>query len=210
MDLFILKMSERQTKAGNQENFQSSQTFTLSFTLCRHAEQLLSSCLCSKVTLTLFQSLIHWLSTCWTTFVFMSMLKSHSLTFTLSHSLTLTLSHTHTFTLSHSHSPTLSLCHFLTLTLSLFHSLIHSFLTCWTTFVFMYMLKNHSLTFTLSHSRTLTLSHSFNVSFNHSRHAEQVLFSCLGSKLAVYSRKLKWNILGPQPQHHPPLWVWSS
>ena len=46
--------------------------------------------------------------------------------------------------------------------------------------------------------------------FNLSRHAEQVLFSCLGSKLTVYSRKLKWDILGPQPQpqqHHPLLWV---
>ena len=41
--------------------------------------------------LSLFHSLIHSLSTYWTTFVFMSMLKSHILTF--SHSLTLTLSH---------------------------------------------------------------------------------------------------------------------
>ena len=68
-------------------------TFTLSFTLSRHAEQLLFSCLCSKVTLTLFrfhyfryfhyfhnfQSLIQSLSTCWTSFVFMSMLKSRCL-----------------------------------------------------------------------------------------------------------------------------------
>ena len=36
-----------------------------------------------------------------------------------------------------------------------------------------------------------SLSHSFNLSFTHSRHAEQVLFSCLGSKVAVYSRKLQ-------------------
>ena len=48
------------------------------------------------------------------------------------------------------------------------------------------------LTLTLSHYLTLSLSHSFNLSFNHSRHAEQVLFSCLGSKVAVYSWKLQW------------------
>ena len=36
---------------------------------------------------------------------------------------------------------------------------------------------------------TFTLSHSLNLSFNHSRHAEQLLFSCLSSKLTVYSRK---------------------
>ena len=116
----------------------------------------------------------------------------------------------------HSHS----LSHFHTLTLSLFHSLIHSLSTCWTTFVFMSMLKSHSLTFTLSHSHTLALSHSFNLSFTHSRHAEQVLFSCLGSKVAVYSRKLQcfffdlmlffWQnfsfmvFLGPH--QHPLLW----
>ena len=43
-----------------------SHSFNLSFTHSRHAEQLLFSCLCSKVTLTLslFQSLIHSLSTC--------------------------------------------------------------------------------------------------------------------------------------------------
>ena len=82
-----------------------------------------------------------------------------------------------------------------------FHSLIHSLSTCWTTFVFMSMLKSHSLT--LSHSHNL--SHSFTLS----RHAEQLLFSCLCSKIAVYCRKLQWDILGPQ-QHHPHLWVWSS
>ena len=73
--------------------FATFATFTLSFTLSRHAEQLLFSCLCSKVTLTLFrfhyfryfhyfhnfQSLIQSLSTCWTTFVFMFGLKSHCL-----------------------------------------------------------------------------------------------------------------------------------
>ena len=71
-------------------------TFTLSFTLYRHAEQLWFSCLCSKVTLTLFHfhyfryfhyfhyfhnfhPLIHSLSICSTSFVFMSMLKSRCL-----------------------------------------------------------------------------------------------------------------------------------
>ena len=73
-----LKMSERQTKTVNQEH-----SLTLSFTHSRHSEQLLFSCLCSKVTLSL----------------------SHSLTFTLSlsHSLTLTL------TLTRSHSLSLDL-----------------------------------------------------------------------------------------------------
>ncbi len=41
----------------------------------------------------------------------------------------------------------------------------------------------------LSHS--LSLSHSFNLSFTHSRHAEQLLFSSLCSKLSVYSQKLQ-------------------
>ena len=70
-------------------------SFTLSFTHSWHAEQLLFSCLCSKITLslshshtlalshshtfTLFQCLIQSLSTCWTSFVFMSRLKSHCL-----------------------------------------------------------------------------------------------------------------------------------
>ena len=92
---------------------------------------------------------------------------------------------------------TLTLSHYLTLslflTLTLFQSLIESLLTCWTTFVFISMLKSHShtLTLSLSHTLSLSLSHSLNLSFNHSRHAEQVFFSCLGSKVAVYSRKLQ-------------------
>ena len=45
---FNCKMSERQTKAGNQENFQNF--YSLIHSLSRHAEQLLFSCLCSKVT----------------------------------------------------------------------------------------------------------------------------------------------------------------
>ena len=73
------KMSECQTKAGNQ--------ITLSHSHSRHTGQLLFSCLCSKVTLslshsltlTLSHSLIYSLSTCWTTFVFISMLKTHCL-----------------------------------------------------------------------------------------------------------------------------------
>ena len=70
-------MSECQTKAGNQEcfgkTFTTFTTFTLLFTLSRHVEQLLISCLCSKVTLSL----------------------SHSLTLKLSHSRTLALSLSH-------------------------------------------------------------------------------------------------------------------
>ena len=91
----------------------------------------------------------------------------------------------------------LTLSHYLTLslflTLTLFQSLIESLLTCWTTFVFISMLKSHShiLSLSLSHSHSFSLSHSFNLSFNHSRHAEQVLFSSLCSKVAVYRRKLQ-------------------
>ena len=112
-----------------------SRSLILSFTLSRHAEQLLFSCLGSKVTLSLshsrtlalFQSLIQSLLTCWTTFVLISMLKTHPHTFSLSLSLAISLSL------------------FLTLTVS--HSLIHSLSTCWTTFVFMFMLKSHCLVF---------------------------------------------------------------
>ena len=43
----------------------------------------------------------------------------------------------------------------------------------------------------LSHSHSFSLSHYFNLSFNHSWHAEQVLFSSLCSKVAVYSRKMQ-------------------
>ena len=52
-------------------------------------------------------------------------------------------------------------------------------------------LLSHFLTLTLSHSHSFSLSHSFNLSFNHSRHAEQVLFSSLCSKVTVYCRKLQ-------------------
>ena len=71
-------MSERQTKAGNQITLSHSlilslsHSFTLSFTHSQHAEQLLFSCLCSKITLS------------------------------LSHSHTLALSHSHTLSFSHS------------------------------------------------------------------------------------------------------------
>ena len=84
-------MSERHTKAGNQAHSLSlslTHFLTHSFTLSRHAEQLLFSCLGSKVTLTL----------------------SHSLTLTLSHSHTLALSHSRTLALSHSLIHSLSTC----------------------------------------------------------------------------------------------------
>ena len=60
-----LKMSSRQTKAGNQE-FQSLNVIE-NFENIENSEKL-------------EKSLIHSLLTCWTTFVFMSMLKSHTLT----------------------------------------------------------------------------------------------------------------------------------
>ena len=76
-------MSERQTKAGNQITLSHSlplslsHFLTLSFTHSQHGEQLLFSCLCSKITLSLSHS--H------------TMLKSHALT--LSHSLILSFNH---------------------------------------------------------------------------------------------------------------------
>ena len=126
------------------------------------------------LTLSLSQSLIHSLSSYWTTFVFMSMLKSHS------------------------HTISLSQC----LTLSLFHSISHSLtLHMLNNFCFhVYAQKSlsHSLTFTLSHSHSFSLSHSFNLSFTHSRHAEQLLFPCLGSNVTLYRWKCQWFFL-PHP-----------
>ena len=74
----------------------------------------------------------------------------------------------------------------------------------------------HTLTLSFSHSITLhllnnfcfhgyaqkSLSHSHTLSFTLSRHAEQLLFSCLGSNVTVYSRKLQWFFFG-QPHPHP-------
>ena len=120
----------------------------------------------------------------------LSLSQSHSLSFTHSrHTEQLLFScPCSKVPLSHTHSLSLLL------TLTLFQSLIQPLLTCWTTFVFMSMLKSHSLTLTLSHSLNVSLSHShsFTFSFTHSRHAEQVLSSCLCSKVTVYSRKLQW------------------
>ena len=100
-------------------------------------------------------------------------------------SLSLTLSHSLTHSLTH----------------SLFHSyfLIHSLSACWTTFVFMSMLKSHSLTFTLSHSHTLALSHSFNLSFTLSTCWTSFVFISM-LKTHCFGRKLQWNIWGhPHP-----------
>ena len=177
-------MSECQTKAGNQECFGKLEKIgklsLLPWLLnkkCLNVRQKLGT---RSLTLSLSQSLNHSLSSYWTTFVFMSMLKSHSLTLTL----------------SHSHTISLSQC--LTLTISIFHSLIHSLSTCWTTFVFMSMLKSHSLTLTKSQSVTLTLSHSFTLSFTHSWHAEELVFSCLCSKVTDYRWKWQWFLAGNQ------------
>ena len=102
---------------------------------------------------------------------------------TLSLSLTLTLSHTHSI----SHSITLDMLNNFCFHVYAQKSLSHSF--AFTTFA------------------TFTTFTTFNLSFNHSRHAEQLLFSCLCSKVTVYSRKLQWNFLGHPHPHHPLLWV---
>ena len=54
-----------------------TRSHTLSFTHSWHAEQLFFPYLCSNVK-SHYLTLIHSLSTCWTTFVLMSKLKSHS------------------------------------------------------------------------------------------------------------------------------------
>ena len=100
-----LKMSECQTKAGNQECFWK-------------LENLKTWKLKNLKTLKPLKMI---LGTCWTTDVFMSMLKSHSLTLTLSYSHTLTPS----------------------------HCLIHSLSTCWTSFVFISMTACMELIFGL-------------------------------------------------------------
>ena len=63
---------------------------------------------------------------------------------------------------------------------------------CWTTFVFLSMLKSHSH----------TLFPSFTLSFSHSRHAEWVLFSCLCSKFTDYRWKWQCVFLPPHPPPH--------
>ena len=91
-------------------------------------------------------------------------------------------------TYSHSHS----LSHYLTislfLTLTLFQSLIESLLTCWTTFVFISILKTHShtLTPTLSQSLTLTLTHSHTLSISHSITLDKLNNFCFH----LYAQKL--------------------
>ena len=113
----------------------------------------------------------------------------------LSHSHTLILFHSHTVSLSHCLALTLSHSH--TLTLSLSHSLTLHMLNNFCFHVYAQKSLSHSHSLSLSHSHSFSLSHYFNLSFNHSRHAEQVLFSCLCSKLAVYSRKLQcifWDL----------------
>ena len=126
------------------------------------------------------------------------MLLTLILTLTLSHYLT--LSHSHTLSISHWITLDMlnnfcfhlyaqnSLSHSLSLNLSLSHS--HSFSHSVTlSFTHFHVYAQKSLSHSLTHS--FSLSHSFNLSFNHSWHAEQVLFSSLCSKVAVYRRKLQ-------------------
>ena len=97
----------------------------------------------------------------------MSMLKSHSLTLTLSHYLILSMSHSDT------------------LTLSLSHSLTHNMLNNCCLYVYAQKSLSHS------HTLTLSLSHYLTLSFTLCRHAEQLLSSCLCSKVSVNSFKLQ-------------------
>ena len=85
--------------------------------------------------------------------------------------------------LSNSHSFTLSLSD------SLFYDMLNNF--CFHVHAQKSLSHSQTLSLTLSHSLTLTLSHSLILSFTLSRHAEQLLFSCLGLIVTVYSRKLQ-------------------
>ena len=128
-----------------------SHSLTLSFTHSRHAEQLLFSCLCSKVALSL----------------------SHSLTLTLSHSCNLAILHSCTLALSHSHT--------LSFTLSrLAEQLLFSCL-------------GSKVTLTLSHS--FSLSHSFNLSFTHTLSISHSLTLDMLNKFCfhLYAQKSLFN-----------------
>ena len=139
-----------------------------------------------SLSLSLIHSLIQALLTCWITFVFMSILKSHCFyvkmpmvfwdLIILHHTLScefrvhragsqLKMPERQTKAGNQDFCKTCSKA-----TLTLFQSLIHSLLTCWTTFVFISMLKSHSHTLTLSrsHSHTHSLSHSHTLSISHS------------------------------------------
>ena len=98
----------------------------------------------------------------------MSMLKSHSLTFTLSHSHTLALSHSHTLTLSH--SQTLTLSHYYTLTIL------------------------HSYTITISQSYTLTLLISQN-GYTFSNLTTYLLTNNVDTRDPIGSKKLIANTI---------------
>ena len=101
-----------------------------------------------------------------------------------------------------SFSLSLSLTLSLFLTLTLFQSLIESLLTCWTTFVFISMLKSHSHTLSLSHSHTLLISHSITLdmpnNFCFHVYAQTSLF--IGENVPC--------VFGPH--HHPLLLVCQS
>ena len=83
-----------------------------------------------------------------------------------------------------------SLSHSLTLSIS--HSLTLNMLNNFCFHVYAEKSLSHYHTLSLSHSLTLSLSHSHTLSVSHSWHAEQLLFSCLCSKVAVYRWKCQW------------------
>ena len=103
---------------------------------------------------------------------------------TLSLSLTLTLAPSHNLTLSHSHTHSIS------------HSITLDMLNNFCFHIYAQNSPSHFLTL----SRYLTLSHSHSLSISHSI-TEQVLFSCLGSKVTVYSRKLQCFFLDLHSSH---------
>ena len=122
------KSKIKQKRAGS-----SLRTLTLSFTLSLHAEQLLFSCLGSKVTLSF----------------------SHTLTLTLSHSITLHMLNNFCF---HGHAQK-SLSHSFTLSFTLSRHAEQLLFSCLCSKVTLSL--SHSLTLTLSHSLSLDTLNNF-------------------------------------------------
>ena len=85
-----------------------------------------------------------------------------------------------------------NLANLLTWSLANLHSLIHSLWTCWTTFVFMSMLKTYSHTFSLSHFLTLTLSrYLIDLLWKNDEHrGQENLFVSFQQHLAIFVRPI--------------------
>ena len=122
-----------------------------------------TSCVCVFVCVCVCDMLMMILGTCWTTFIFMCKLSSQLIMLKCC-------------------NVELQFCQVLMLITG----------TCWTTFVFMSMLKSHCLwLFVMLSCHAVMLSYVKCLCWLLG-HAEQLSFSCLCSKVPVYSLKLQW------------------